>query len=75
MRNLEIGADRLIDRAIERFPVLGHVDRLDVPAPPEKNLLRETVSGMGGTEWIHRIAEQAQRAERPNPSGPHRRGH
>lgn len=75
MRRLEIGADRVIDSAIERFPVLGKIDKLQPPEPREPNLLRETVDNMGGTEWISKIAEQAERAAPPNYSGPSRRGH
>jgi hypothetical protein len=72
-----VGADRLVDRAIQRFPILGKVDELAAPVPEEPDLLRKTVNNMGGTEWIDKIAEQAKRLE-PNPprsSGPQTRGH
>lgn len=74
VRNLEVGADRLIDRAVERFPALKKIDTLEPPRK-ERNLLRETVSDMGGKDWIAKIAEQAKRAEPPSYSGPRTRGH
>ena len=62
-RKADVGADRLIDKAMHKVPGLRRLDALIPEEPKEPNLLREQVENMGGTEWIRKIAEQMERSD------------
>lgn len=67
-RRSGIAADRAIEQAMERVPLLRKLDEI-APPQEELDLLHTTVEHMPGKQWLNKISDQAERME-PSKYGP-----